>query len=205
MLVGFVGRVIQNVCSKGRVSNLHLYWKPGREVRCHNELCQLRHVEAETTCQNCELPSRRLETLNPTLSILAPRNLMCPKVSEPDVLALQATSAAAFSHGAEDHSDDADGSACKSLLVRRSFRDLMVGTPSSFSPSHPRCPDRHPCDLVECGMKDLLPLLLSTGIGAFLIGFLLGNLLEGYRWANNAKRIQRLEWRGRLFKVSLEK
>lgn len=133
MLVGFVGRVIQNVCSKGKVSNLHLYCKPGREVRCHNELCQLRHVEAETTCQNCELSSRRLETLNPTLSILASRNLMCPEVSEPDVLALQATRAAAFSHGAEDHSDDADGSVCKSLLVRRSFRDLMVGTPSSFS------------------------------------------------------------------------
>lgn len=33
-------------------------------------------------------------------------------------------------------------------------------------------------------------------------GVLIGRSCEGNRWADNARRIQRIEWRGRLFKVA---
>ena len=37
---------------------------------------------------------------------------------------------------------------------------------------------------------------------AFCFGFIFGRWGEAHRWSSNADRTQRIEWRGKLYKVS---
>ena len=46
--------------------------------------------------------------------------------------------------------------------------------------------------------------LLSMASALAGAGYYAGMRSEGNRWADNAKRVWRIEWRGRLYKVSLD-
>ena len=46
--------------------------------------------------------------------------------------------------------------------------------------------------------------LAFLSIASALAGYYAGMRSEGNRWADNAKRVWRIEWRGRLYKVSLD-
>lgn len=46
--------------------------------------------------------------------------------------------------------------------------------------------------------------IVSLGLIVLAAGWALGRWLEAYRWSNNADRIQRIEWRGKLYKVHHE-
>lgn len=47
-----------------------------------------------------------------------------------------------------------------------------------------------------------IELALYVGFVCFLIGGTVGTYLQANKWASNADRIQRIEWRGRLYKVN---
>ena len=45
---------------------------------------------------------------------------------------------------------------------------------------------------------------LMWALIGLVVGVVAGRSCEGNRWADNAKHIQRIEWRGRLFKVEYD-
>ena len=47
----------------------------------------------------------------------------------------------------------------------------------------------------------MMELVFAGFFVGLLFGFAIGRSCEGNRWMDNAERIQRIEWRGRLFKV----